>query len=100
MSRLTIKQFREDSTRVDEWRAVLAMPITREVLGLINKKGPTFARADRLSWSAVDTGVALGDEQGFRDYFEHLEEMAELLPLKRDKGEEDYGAGPSPDEQK
>lgn len=96
--RSDIEKFRSDPIRVEEWRQILNLDITKEVLGLLNKRGPRFARIERVSWSAVDTGIALGEEQGFRNYPQSLEEMAELMPLKLPHEEEDYGAGPRPKE--
>ncbi len=82
-------KFRSAPDRVAEWRAVLALPITRDVLELMRENGPEFVRAP-YGLTDTDIGRRYGDVGGWARFYQTLKEFAEPAPLDAVPLEETY----------
>lgn len=94
---ITIEQFRNDPVRVDEWRAVLSMPITQEVLALLLDDSPETKPAPQ-GLSPTDAAIFLGNGRGYRNHHEKLKAFGLMWPRKGSLPEPDY-APPENEEQ-
>ena len=82
-------KFRSSPELVEEWRAVLNMPITRAVLLLMRDNGPEFVRAP-YGLTEIDVARRYGDVTAFARFYQTLQDLAKPAPLDQLPLEETY----------
>ncbi len=85
---MTIQDFRENTEKVLEFRAILNNPLIAEVMGILRE---TENLPVKSGITDIEAAILLGDSRGFARYARLFANMAEMWPLKRGRPEETYG---------
>lgn len=86
---MTIEEFRKRGDLAAEWRAVLDMPITKLVLGVMEDYSPVY-RLVKSDITPTFANIRLGHQTGWAEYAKTIGETILHQPTKVEQLEHTY----------